>query len=106
MAPPTPSMPTPASGGPPGGGKAPSQCPTGQPGDPIPDPESDDDSNVDEEDDPEEGTDPLDHNPAFVPDEDSEAPVRYFDGVINSRMVDLASDGFGSPWTQTRSWTN
>src|SRR5437588_362459 len=36
----------------------------------------------------------------------SEAPVRYFDGVVSMVMPDLASFGFGTPWGQTRSWTN
>src|SRR5436309_2252055 len=74
---PSPSMPTPATGGPPGGGKAPCNC-----------------------------NDPVSDLPAFVPDESSDAPIRYNDGVINYRMVDLSSSGFGSTWTQSRSWTN
>jgi hypothetical protein len=51
-------------------------------------------------------TDPISDLPASVPDENSQAPVRYNDGVINYRMVDLQSTGFGSTWTQSRSWTN
>ncbi len=33
-------------------------------------------------------------------------PVRYFDGVVNLSFADLQSNGFGTPWGVTRSWTN
>jgi hypothetical protein len=33
-------------------------------------------------------------------------PVRYADGVAQIANTDLASNGFGSRWAQTRSWTN
>jgi RHS repeat-associated protein len=33
-------------------------------------------------------------------------PVRYFDGVALIAETDLSSDGFGTPWGQTRSWSN
>lgn len=33
-------------------------------------------------------------------------PVRYTDGVVKLRDVDLESDGFGVPWGRTRYWTN
>jgi hypothetical protein len=36
----------------------------------------------------------------------SPAGVRYFDGQVNITSTDLSSDGFGSTWTQTRSWSN
>ena len=36
----------------------------------------------------------------------STAPVRYADGVVRIAATDLSSDGFGTPWGQTRSWTN
>jgi RHS repeat-associated protein len=36
----------------------------------------------------------------------SGAPVRYFDGVVQLSNTDLSSGGFGTPWGQTRSWTN
>ncbi len=32
--------------------------------------------------------------------------VRYFDGTVDVATTDLQSSGFGSPWGQTRSWTN
>jgi hypothetical protein len=32
--------------------------------------------------------------------------VRYFDGTVQLTTTDLASAGFGTPWGQTRSWTN
>lgn len=36
----------------------------------------------------------------------SEGPIRYADGVIQFSVTDIASDGFGFPWAQTRSWSN
>jgi hypothetical protein len=36
----------------------------------------------------------------------SEAGVRYNDGAVRLSFTDLASDGFGMPWGQTRFWTN
>jgi RHS repeat-associated protein len=36
----------------------------------------------------------------------SQAPVRYFDGTLEYQATDLSSDGFGTPWAQSRSWTN
>jgi YD repeat-containing protein len=36
----------------------------------------------------------------------SEAGVRYADGAVRLSFSDLASDGFGMPWGQTRYWTN
>jgi YD repeat-containing protein len=36
----------------------------------------------------------------------SEGPVRYFDGTVEFATRDLSSEGFGTPWGQTRSWTN
>jgi RHS repeat-associated protein len=36
----------------------------------------------------------------------SPAGVRYFDGQINVSSTDLSTDGFGSLWNQTRSWSN
>src|SRR5262245_40290068 len=32
--------------------------------------------------------------------------VRYADGVVQLSWQDLSSDGFGTRWGQTRSWTN
>jgi hypothetical protein len=32
--------------------------------------------------------------------------VRYFDGTVAMSTTDLTSDGFGAPWSQTRSWSN
>src|SRR5262249_19709899 len=32
--------------------------------------------------------------------------VRDGDGVVQVSATDLSSDGFGTPWTQTRSWSN
>jgi RHS repeat-associated protein len=32
--------------------------------------------------------------------------VLYFDGTVRLDTTDLASDGFGTPWGVTRSWTN
>jgi len=32
--------------------------------------------------------------------------VRYFDGTAVLHATDLTSDGFGVPWSQTRSWSN
>jgi RHS repeat-associated protein len=37
---------------------------------------------------------------------ESSAPVRYFDGTVAMSTTDLTSDGFGVPWTQSRSWSN
>ena len=36
----------------------------------------------------------------------SPAGVRYFDGQINISTTDLSTGGFGSTWSQTRSWSN
>jgi hypothetical protein len=36
----------------------------------------------------------------------SPAGVRYADGQINITGTDLSTDGFGSSWNQTRSWSN
>ena len=36
----------------------------------------------------------------------SDAQVRYFDGVVQLDTTDLQSFGFGTPWGQSRSWTN
>ncbi|MFL5246023.1 MAG: hypothetical protein ACJ8FY_28465 [Gemmataceae bacterium] len=36
----------------------------------------------------------------------SDAGIRYADGVIQLNMTDLTSAGFGTPWGQTRNWTN
>jgi RHS repeat-associated protein len=36
----------------------------------------------------------------------SVAPVRYFDGTVALSRTDLSSDGFGAPWSQSRSWSN
>lgn len=36
----------------------------------------------------------------------SSNPVRYADGTIKLAWNDLASDGFGTSWGQTRNWTN
>jgi YD repeat-containing protein len=36
----------------------------------------------------------------------STGPVRYADGVISFSSTDIASDGFGAPFSQTRSWSN
>jgi hypothetical protein len=32
--------------------------------------------------------------------------IRYFDGVVLIAETDLSSGGFGTPWGQTRSWSN
>lgn len=32
--------------------------------------------------------------------------MRYFDGDVKLGSTDLTSDGFGTPWGQTRSWSN
>jgi hypothetical protein len=36
----------------------------------------------------------------------SPSRVRYFDGQINITDTDLSSAGFGSIWSQNRSWSN
>ena len=36
----------------------------------------------------------------------SQAGVRYFDGELSLLSTDLSSSGFGTLWSQTRSWTN
>jgi hypothetical protein len=36
----------------------------------------------------------------------STKPVRYADGTLVLGTTDLESDGFGTPWGQTRFWTN
>src|SRR5262249_48248270 len=36
----------------------------------------------------------------------SDANVRYSDGVIENSRTDLESDGFGTTWGQSESWTN
>jgi hypothetical protein len=36
----------------------------------------------------------------------SSFPIRYSDGVTQIASTDLMSNGFGSHWAQTRSWTN
>jgi RHS repeat-associated protein len=36
----------------------------------------------------------------------SDGPVRYADGVIKLSTTDIASDGFGTPFAQVRSWSN
>ena len=36
----------------------------------------------------------------------SGSPVRYADGTIQLAWSDLVSTGFGTPWGQTRNWTN
>jgi RHS repeat-associated protein len=36
----------------------------------------------------------------------TQEPVRYADGVVRIAATDLHSDGFGTPWGQTRSWSN
>jgi hypothetical protein len=36
----------------------------------------------------------------------SSFPIRYADGVAQIASTDLMSNGFGSHWAQTRSWTN
>src|SRR5262249_33861778 len=36
----------------------------------------------------------------------SAGPVRYFDGTVEFATTDLSSAGFGTPWGQSRSWTN
>jgi RHS repeat-associated protein len=36
----------------------------------------------------------------------SSAGIRYFDGAIKLNTSDLASNGFGTPWGQTRSWAS
>lgn len=41
-----------------------------------------------------------------APDRFSHEPLRYFDGVIQLTTTDISSQGFGSPWGVTRSWTN
>jgi hypothetical protein len=41
-----------------------------------------------------------------VPDLFSEAGVRYMDGLLKFSTTDLASDAFGLPWAQVRSWSN
>src|SRR5262249_14286239 len=45
-------------------------------------------------------------NPVPQPLSTSEAPIRYFDGAVDYQVTDLASTGFGTPWSQTRSWPN
>jgi YD repeat-containing protein len=40
-----------------------------------------------------------------LPQMRSPRPVRYFDGVALMAETDLSSDGFGTPWGQTRSWS-
>jgi RHS repeat-associated protein len=50
--------------------------------------------------------DSLQDNTGNVPCGVSSGPVRYFDGVISYSAADLASDGFGTSWSQTLSWTN
>lgn len=48
-------------------------------------------------------------NPAAsgnVPSNLSDAPVNYFNGVVQLSTTELSSDGFGMPWGQTVSWTN
>jgi YD repeat-containing protein len=44
--------------------------------------------------------------PSDAPSGKSEGPVRYFDGVITLSTNDLGSSGFGTPWGQSRSWSN
>ena len=41
-----------------------------------------------------------------LPARDSEAPVRFFDGVVHLQSTDLSSGGFGTPWGKSRSWSN
>ncbi len=41
-----------------------------------------------------------------IPSEFSEGPIRYADGVIKLSTTDIASDGFGTTFSQTRSWSN
>src|SRR5207245_4549037 len=36
----------------------------------------------------------------------SESGVRYADGGIKVAATDVKADGFGTPWGQTRTWTN
>jgi RHS repeat-associated protein len=36
----------------------------------------------------------------------TDTPVRYADGAVNLTTTDLRSGGFGTPWGQTRSWSN
>ncbi|HKB04836.1 MAG TPA: hypothetical protein VKD90_21615, partial [Gemmataceae bacterium] len=36
----------------------------------------------------------------------SPSGVRYFDGVFELADTDLASEGLGGPWSQTRTWSN
>lgn len=40
------------------------------------------------------------------PNQFSEGPIRYADGVIRLAIDDLSSSGFGMTWGQSRSWTN
>lgn len=49
-----------------------------------------------------EDTGMLGNNPSDF----SSEPVRYSDGVVQLAFTDLSSSGFGTPWGQTRSWTN
>jgi RHS repeat-associated protein len=42
----------------------------------------------------------------LVPNEFSSYPVRYVDGTTQVGGTDLGSDGFGTPWGQTRTWSN
>jgi hypothetical protein len=52
-------------------------------------------------------TPPLCDGPSGnIPSEFSEGPVRYADGVIKLSITDIESDGFGAPFSQTRSWSN
>jgi hypothetical protein len=72
------------------------QNPTDPGDDGLADDESDDEDLVDTE----PGAHPCN------PSEDSEAPVRYFDGTVKLATTDLSSAGFGTLWGQTRRWTN
>ena len=50
--------------------------------------------------------DALQTDLSTAPAESFVAPVRYDDGVVDLETTDLESDGFGAPFTQSRSWTN
>jgi YD repeat-containing protein len=52
------------------------------------------------------GSGPSSPNEGLPPAGFTSSPVRYADGVVDIAETDLHSAGFGSPWGQTRSWTN
>jgi RHS repeat-associated protein len=45
-------------------------------------------------------------NGGNVPSNKSQANVDYSDGEVQVATTDLSSDGYGTSWGQTRSWTN